>query len=275
MRYGHKDRLADVNKERYDNSGLFDYFFRCVEKFMPWIRNIYLIVSNPEQVPEAAHQCKKVHVVLHSDFMPAKFLPTFNSTTIEMFLPNIQGLSEHFIYANDDIFPIGPLFPEDFFAEDGRIRINLRACSIDHHMTDQFRRVCLNNHVHVAAVTGYKFDGHTYLRPVHSFTPMIKSHCRECLDKLGPSILTTASAFRTSAQHNQYIYPLYECFTRTVASSPIEFIYTSLKLGGQGIANIINTGHYRVICINDVQIPNRRSFHFDIIKQAFEDILAK
>ena len=37
-------------------------------------------------------------------FIPNNFLPTFNSCTIEMFIGNIKGLSEYFIYGNDDMF---------------------------------------------------------------------------------------------------------------------------------------------------------------------------
>ena len=52
---------------------------------MPWIRNLYLIVSNKEQVPAWVNQ-ENVKIVLHEDIIPAQFLPTFNSTAIEMFI---------------------------------------------------------------------------------------------------------------------------------------------------------------------------------------------
>ena len=45
--------------------------------------------------------------------MPQQCLPTFNSTTIEMFLPKIPDLAEHFIYGNDDMYPMAPSQPSD------------------------------------------------------------------------------------------------------------------------------------------------------------------
>lgn len=85
---------------------------------MPFIRTVHLVVSNIEQVPEWLDQ-SKVHVVLHKDIIPEDLLPTFNSTTIEMYLCKILGLAEHFIYSNDDMMPMNDMAVGDFFNEDG------------------------------------------------------------------------------------------------------------------------------------------------------------
>jgi len=100
--------------ERYRNWNMFKYWFRGVEKNMPFIRTVHLVVSNIEQVPKWLDQ-SKIHVVLHKEIIPENLLPTFNSTTIEMFLYRIPGLAEHFIYSNDDMFPVNPLSIDDFF----------------------------------------------------------------------------------------------------------------------------------------------------------------
>ena len=81
---------------------------------MQFIRTVHLVVSNKEQVPEWLDQ-SKVHVVLHEDIIPKELLPTFNSTTIEMFLHKIPGLAEHFIYSNDDMMPMNKMDVHDFF----------------------------------------------------------------------------------------------------------------------------------------------------------------
>ena len=46
---------------------------------------------------------------------PEEYLPTFNSHTIEMNLHRIKGLSEQFVYFNDDMFINKPMKPRDFF----------------------------------------------------------------------------------------------------------------------------------------------------------------
>ena len=99
---------------RYRSWDIFKYWFRGVEKHMPFIQTVHLVVSNIEQIPEWLDQ-SKVHVVLHKDIIPQKLLPTFNSTTIEMYLHKIDGLSECFIYSNDDMMPMNDMDIGSFF----------------------------------------------------------------------------------------------------------------------------------------------------------------
>ena len=97
------DLSTEINPLRYRSWDNLQYIFRGIDLFMPYIRKVFLIVSNIEQIPSWLNT-EKVNIVLHKDFIPEEFLPTFNSCTIEMFLPNINDLSENFIYSNDDIF---------------------------------------------------------------------------------------------------------------------------------------------------------------------------
>ena len=57
----------------------------------------------------------KVRIITHEQIIPRKFLPTFNSSVIELFLHKIPGLSEHFIYVNDDFYAWSPMTQNDFF----------------------------------------------------------------------------------------------------------------------------------------------------------------
>jgi hypothetical protein len=50
-------------------------------------------------------------------------LPTFNSNVIESYLHRLPGLSERFLYFNDDYYLGAPLAPTDLFAADGRVRV--------------------------------------------------------------------------------------------------------------------------------------------------------
>ena len=88
---------------RFRDWGVLPYVFRSIERHIPWINQLVLIVASDSQVPTWV-DTTKVKVIKHSDFIPAEYLPVFNSNTIEMFLGNIKGLTQHFIYSNDDIF---------------------------------------------------------------------------------------------------------------------------------------------------------------------------
>src|SRR5690606_24066147 len=51
------------------------------------------------------------------DFIPEPYLPTFNACTIELNMHRIEGLSDRFVYFNDDCFVINHLAEEDFFRD--------------------------------------------------------------------------------------------------------------------------------------------------------------
>ena len=111
-----KTTNVPVMQKRFRDWGTLKYLLRGIECRMPFIRNVYLVVSHPSQVPDWA-DCENLKVVLHKDIIPAEFLPTFNCNPIEMHLHRIPGLDEEYLYFNDDMFPVGDCRPEDFFRD--------------------------------------------------------------------------------------------------------------------------------------------------------------
>lgn len=90
------------------------YWFRGVESFAPWVRKIFFVTAG--HVPswlDTEHP--KLEVVRHEDFIPEEYLPTFSSIAIEWNLHRIPGLSEQFVYFNDDMFLLQKTCPTDFF----------------------------------------------------------------------------------------------------------------------------------------------------------------
>ena len=67
------------------------YSLRSAEKYAPWIRNIYIVTY--EQVPKWLNvNHPKIKIIDHKDIIPAKYLPTFNSMAIEIFIPKINKI---------------------------------------------------------------------------------------------------------------------------------------------------------------------------------------
>ena len=233
-------KLADLHTDRYEDIGLINYQLKLINKHMPWVNKIYLLLMNQEQAPK--NLPSNVEIVYHAKFIPQMFLPTFNSTTIEMFLWNIPNLSEHFIYANDDMLPFKDLQPSDFF-ENGKIKIEWwqedirEACNV-------FRQQCYNSYKHTHVLLGKNCDNYIYFRPAHSMTPMIKSHSKQAYDLLQRYINEHIRAFRTQYQYNQYIYPVFEKIVYGTCDSTIDFLYTQLK-------EDIDLDH-DIVCINIV-----------------------
>lgn len=103
---------------RYRDYGIFKYWFRAVETYAPWVNKVYLVTCG--QVPSWLNlDHPKLVLVRHEDYINPDFLPTFNSRAIELNFHRIKGLSEHFVYFNDDMFLTGPVSPEDFFTTNG------------------------------------------------------------------------------------------------------------------------------------------------------------
>ncbi len=99
---------------RYRDWRLLPWWFRAVERFAPWVEKIHFVTWG--HVPRWLNlEHPKLRVVRHSDFIPAEYLPTFSSHVIESNLHRIPGLSEEFVYFNDDMFLLRPLEETDFF----------------------------------------------------------------------------------------------------------------------------------------------------------------
>jgi hypothetical protein len=101
---------------RYQDNQELKYSLRSVEKHLPWVRKIFIVTDN--QIPpflDTSHP--KIEIVYHSEIIPKEILPTYNSVIIEYFIYKIPDLSEHFLYANDDMFIHANLAPSFFFKE--------------------------------------------------------------------------------------------------------------------------------------------------------------
>lgn len=101
-------------ESRYREWNVFKYWFRSVEKYAPWVDKIHLITCG--QVPTWLNtEHPKLKLVFHKDYIPERFLPTFSANPIELNLHRIEGLSETFVYFNDDMFLCSSCKEGDFF----------------------------------------------------------------------------------------------------------------------------------------------------------------
>ncbi|QUJ76726.1 Stealth CR1 domain-containing protein [Sulfitobacter albidus] len=102
--------------------GADDEIFFCLHSInlhAPWIRTIWLVVDgegpDPARLSPAIRA--KLRLVRHHEIFAGfeHVLPTFNSLAIESMLWRIEGLSNRFLYFNDDVFLTAPLHPSDMF----------------------------------------------------------------------------------------------------------------------------------------------------------------
>lgn len=105
---------------RYVERGEIRWCVRSINKFMPWIRKIFIVTDGQDPKVESIIPVEIIdHKVIFHGY--EQFLPTFNSLSIEAMLWRIPGLSEHFIYLNDDVLICHPVTSDMFFPQEGQI----------------------------------------------------------------------------------------------------------------------------------------------------------
>ncbi|MBE7189936.1 stealth family protein [Jatrophihabitans endophyticus] len=108
---------------RYQSRDELRYALRSLQMYAPWVRHVYLVTDR--QVPSwLAAEHPGLTVVDHRDiFTDPSVLPVFNSNAIISQLHHIDGLSEHYLYLNDDMFFGTDARPSDFFFANGIAKV--------------------------------------------------------------------------------------------------------------------------------------------------------
>jgi hypothetical protein len=116
--------LKDVNPERFrDVYDMLKYSIRSIDKFLPWAGDIYILTQKP-QVPDWLDlDNPRIKIVHHEDIFDEEYIPTFSSSVIESYLHKIPGLSEYFIYTNDDFLFGKETGLDKFISKEGIINI--------------------------------------------------------------------------------------------------------------------------------------------------------
>lgn len=264
-----------IGKQRFRRNDNFRYWFRGLEKYTPWINNVFLVVSSRSQVPSWV-DTTKVIVVLHEEFIPNEYLPVFNSQAIEMFLHRIPGLSEKFLYANDDVYFMGDLKPDNFFIG-GKLKNTFNVLGYGEESTmPLWKRSIINSGllVNKKETEELKSKGN-YISPMHSTRPYLKSKMEEAFTLHRESILASISKFREPKNLTIYLYDFYlrACglviekdyvFNQYSSKTPLGFIRNSL----------INPEINKVMCLNDTSedIDNVREYEIEkVFKLKFPD----
>jgi len=120
-----KKNFDQTDLIRFNSIGEIDIAITSLIKFAPFLSNIFLVTD--KQKPKSLDKLKQIakeeginlelidHTVIFKGY--ERFLPSFNSRSIENMMFKIPNLSEHFIYLNDDFFLMRESKPNDFFID--------------------------------------------------------------------------------------------------------------------------------------------------------------
>ena len=267
----------DSDNVRYRSWGTEELLIRCVKKFMPWVRDIIILLSGESQVQgwmeemlatESQATLPQVRIVFHRDFIPADYLPTFNSRAMEMFLHRIPGLSDCFLYGNDDMFPLSPLSEDDFFI-DGKPCIHMTK-KVFPDNPNNFQIACMGGMNFVAKEFGKKFVDVWY-KNGHSIAPILKSSCEHLWQRGQQEILQSISKFREPKNFNQYIYAWYQFFSgQYIDRPPHGRLMTIRDKSLNEILTAIADPDCGVVCINDHESVDDYQVYATHVREAIE-----
>jgi hypothetical protein len=300
-----KQAHIDVSSKRYRDWNNLQYLFRGIETFMPWVRKVHF-VTNGQKPAWLNLKCNKLNWVRHEDFMPKSYLPTFSANPIELNLHRIKGLSEKFIFFNDDMFVVSPLKPSDFFRNGLPCDQStlLRITSPDYD--EIFWHIVLND----ISVINRNFDKWTTIKrnsrkmfspkngalsPVlsasylplnhlpgflinHIPQPFLKSTFAEVWKKEG-QVLDSVSRhrFRDVMDVNQYLMKWWQFCSGRYA--PINRLRTTKNFSifpaqTQELVKAIEGQKYQMICINDAEVEDFEATK-QVVVHSFDKILSK
>ncbi len=294
---------SDDRPERYRDWEQLRYWFRGVEKYAPWVRKIHFVTWG--HLPQWLDtENPKLHIVKHSDYIPAEYLPTFNADTIELFLHRIEGLAEHFVYFNDDVFCIAPLSPDHFF-HGGKPRDMLAFQPVvANPKSPAMSYLYLNNIMLLARhfnkrenvrrqpgayfKPGYPllyfcynllelaFPLYTGLYTVHGPSPFLKQSFRELWDAEGDCLREAERGkFRDREHVTQYAVREWQKLSRNFVPTNIhrDFQYFDVADSNRRLTKTIGAQKKRLICINDANDKIDFERARQEINGAFEEIL--
>ena len=282
----------------YRDWGTFKYWFRGVEKYAPWVNKVYLVTD--QQKPSWLNiASEKLVLVDHSDILRKDYLPVFSANPIESNIHRIPGLSEHFVFFNDDVYLTAPVEPTDFFSEDGLPKYNTALSPIipERYGTGHFqvndmeivtsyfsRDEILKNGKFLSFKQGWKNILKTLLYRNSKFIcgfwenhlahPLLKSTMELVWEK-ETAILekTSASRFRNPADTNVWLFKYWQIASGKyeVADPKLGDLF-SLDNAGPDFWKLLNSGKYKIMCINDgFNVQDEEQVMTDFIK-AMEEL---
>lgn len=150
-----------------DNSELL-FNLRALERFFPDHGHVYIVTDG--QRPAWLRPSSRVTVVDHRELLAPASSQVFDSGHIESYLHHIAGLSERFIYLNDDVFFGQKVNPAWWFGE--RLKVFIEPAALAHPASLHPGETAL---VNAAIQSGHwltqRYPHYRHVAQVYSHTP--------------------------------------------------------------------------------------------------------
>lgn len=213
---------------RFDPADDLSVLLESIDKFAANLFRKVWIVHDSIQKPKVSRDY--ISLVSHSEIIPVEDLPVFNSYAIEPYLYRIPGLSERFVYSNDDCFFRIPVTRETFFDGDlPRVFASRPVLSLSElenvprqTVAWQFALANTNNILNRYFNPHEPSDQYLRIHPAHLQAPLTKEICEKSWEIFGEALSTQSKfPFRCMAIEAGEV----------VASTSMLFQWVGLELG--------------------------------------------
>jgi hypothetical protein len=251
---------GDDSAARYRQIDELKYALRSIHMYAPWIRRIFVATDSARPAWLADHP-KVTFVPSEAFFVDTSVLPTHNSQAVESQLHHIPGLSEHFLYSNDDMFFGRPVSPSMFFSPGGismfieaTTRIGLGYSDADRSGFENAARVNRR-------ILQNRFGMTTTRHLEHAATPLRRSVMQEMENEFPDEFASTAaSAFRASTNISvtNSLYHYYALMSgRAVVQkdAKVRYIDTTTVAGLDLMEKLLPKRSVDFFCLNDGSFP--------------------
>lgn len=251
---------GDEHEARFRQLDELKYALRSVHLFAPWIRKIFVVTDSAR--PAWLDEHPDVTVLRSEEFFSdTSVLPTHNSMAVETQLHHIPGLSEHFLYSNDDMFFGRPVRPELFFTSGGLTKFLESPARIGFGDNNSNRSGFENAARVNRRLLLERFGKLTTRHLEHAAVPLRKSVLTEMETEFAADFRATmSSAFRASTNISvtNSLYHYYALLTGRALqneTATAEYIDTTTVAGLAGLDKLLRQRAFDCFCLNDGSFP--------------------
>ncbi|GAA1345841.1 hypothetical protein JOE65_001146 [Arthrobacter roseus] len=251
---------GDDNEARFRQINELKYALRSVYMFAPWIRRIFIATDSARPDWLADHPAVTL-VPSEEHFRDSSVLPTHNSQAVESQLQHIPGLSEHFLYSNDDMFFGRPVSPGLFFSPGGITKFIQAETRIGLGDNDAERSGFENAARVNRRLLHERFGRITTRHLEHCAAPLRKSVLLEMEEEFAAEFASTAAS-RFRAKDNisvtNSLYHYYALLTGravTQESAKVGYVDTTTYSGLKSLRKLLAKRHRDCFCLNDGSFP--------------------
>ncbi|MFJ3930359.1 MULTISPECIES: stealth family protein [unclassified Streptomyces] len=266
----------ETNASRYTSHDELKYSLRSLAMYADFVRHIYIVTDGqkPHWLDDTA---EGITVVDHRDIFPEGVLPVFNSHAIETRLHHIPGLSEHYLYFNDDVFAGRRITPEHFFHGSGLMRVPVSPLKIGVGKPHAEETATNSASKNVRALLLEKFGKITTNNFMHTPLPQHRGTLQEIEELFAEDVQrTTGSRFRSPTDIAVTAPLLYNYALMTGRGVPgrynFRYVNISRPDADKRLSDLRSTRRFDFFCLNDVDVaPEEREQVQDRMAAFLED----